>query len=362
MDEDAIAKREEEEQRVIESIIRNRVAQAHGEVPTSPSSEAEDGSFGSSLEQYNRSRTFSNGSSAVSEGSGTNASCHSPIKHNSDWNDKDALLSLAMSPDARLQLEEEMAAQLSHEMHHRMESEAEEARMRHVEEWSRSDSGFRSRERETRIAELTSLLERMSHTNNSSTGDDTGRELGAWLPAFDFGGRGSRSSALENLMRLEAAFLDASGQVEGRRRRFRNREDGVNSLSPRRMARALPRRGMSTTHMETAEMLMRGISEEEQLAMAIEMSINEETSRQQQEHVLTEENAPTQGGQEEGNEPERVSAPETNHASSSDSSSIRSSSESTDSDTDEINESGHDTQSLAAEDDDEEEVVIFDTE
>eukprot|EP01082_Thalassiosira_pseudonana_P011075 g10196.t1 g10196 contig4:1409182-1410257(+) len=83
MDEGDIAKREEEEQRVIEATIRNRAAQMNVEVPASPSGDPTtslntngDGassthsSFGSSLADYNRSRTFSNSESTVSAGSG----------------------------------------------------------------------------------------------------------------------------------------------------------------------------------------------------------------------------------------------------------------------------------------------------
>jgi len=283
MDEDAIAKREEEEQRVIESIIRNRAAQVNGEMPSSPSSESDEQSnFGSSLEQYNRSRTFSNSSTVASEASSDGS--RTPVKQT---NDDNALLSLAMSPDARLQLEEEMAAQLSHETHQRMESEAEEERMRHVEEWSRSDSGVRSRMREARIAELTNLLERMTSDTR-----ERGQDLAGIFSALESGRGGNRGAALENLMRLEAAFLNATGEERtqqsfqrGLSERFGSteRQNGFSLSSPRRIVRAMPRRGVSTTHMETAEMLMRGISEEEQLAMAISMSMAEESNRQQQQ-------------------------------------------------------------------------------
>lgn len=61
--------------------------------------------------------------------------------------------------------------------------------------------------------------------------------------------------------------------------------------SPRRVARGLPSRGVSTTHLETAELLMRGISEDEQLAMAIAMSLRDAqpaaSAEQQQEGTAT---------------------------------------------------------------------------
>ena len=307
MDEDAIAKREEEEQRVIESIIRNRAAQVNGEAPGVPISqssslmnEASDGehSFGSSLDNYNRLRTFSNSSLAVSENSSDPGT---PKRQPA--NDSDALLSLAMSPNARAELEQEMAAQLSHETHQRMESEAEEARTRHAEEWARTDSGIRSRMRDARIVELTQLLERMSNRREEDGGEQNGggrggESLGDLLRALETYGsdrRGfQRGAALENLMRLEAALLFGAG--DGGRRSLNRRtsserfgsDDEQNSFSggsnfSRRIVRALPRRGVSTTHMDTAEMLMRGISEEDQLAMAIAMSMQDANNQQQQQ-------------------------------------------------------------------------------
>jgi hypothetical protein len=279
-----------------------------------------------------------------------------------------------MSPDARYQLEQEMAAQLSHETHQRMEMEAEEARVRHAEEWSRTDSGMRSRMREARIAELTALLERMSQNNNTESGE----ELGGLFSALDYGGRGggnNRGSAFENIMRLEAAYLNATGESgEGRRRpTFRrgssqrmgsndntNEDNRYNSFSigsHRRMVRGMPRRGVSTTHLETAEMLMRGISEEEQLAMAIAMSMQENTRQQQQgqqeQQQHQNEQQQSDGQVAESSQGAQV-APwlETHEEAQSDRSG---SSSDSDSDADEVNNMQDSTHSLA---DGEEEVVF----
>jgi hypothetical protein len=184
-----------------------------------------------------------------------------------------------------------------------MESEAEEARTRHAEEWARTDSGIRSRMRDARIVELTQLLERMSNRREEDGGEQNGggrggESLGDLLRALETYGsdrRGfQRGAALENLMRLEAALLFGAG--DGGRRSLNRRtsserfgsDDEQNSFSggsnfSRRIVRALPRRGVSTTHMDTAEMLMRGISEEDQLAMAIAMSMQDANNQQQQQ-------------------------------------------------------------------------------
>jgi hypothetical protein len=148
-----------------------------------------------------------------------------------------------------------MAAQLSHEMHQRMESEA---RLRHLDEWSRTNSEMSSQKREeARIAELTTLLLEQMSRNKEVRG-----ELFSAL-ALECGGGNDSREALENLMRLEVG--SGISECQGRHRlrgAGSERFDG----SPRRIVH-MPRRGVSTTHMETAELLMRGGSKEEQLAM-----------------------------------------------------------------------------------------------
>ena len=150
MDESDVARREEEEQRVIEATIRSRISQLHGDSPLEEDEEggetASEGgsSFGSQLESFNRSRTLSMssnhsaGASGHSGCAGAPPSPRTPIRHaQSEDSDSSALISsLAMSPDERRALETEMRAQLSHETHRRVESEAEEVR------WSSLDFYF----------------------------------------------------------------------------------------------------------------------------------------------------------------------------------------------------------------------------
>ena len=331
MDEGDVARREEEEQLVIEATIRQRASQLTGESPgpASPSGgggaddTASEGSFGSSLANYNRSRTFSNNSN-VSDNQGADGAPRTPIRHtDSADSDSSALLSLAMSPDDRRALESEMRAQLSHETHRRVESEAEEARMRHAEEWYGSQAGARARMREARLAELTGMLERMStRSGGGSNIDNRNREAGSSLMAgggervglAGAGGPslsrllramenssagGGRGASLEDLMRLEAAFFLGMGGEGARSRRSRRARDDDSdddeggaeglrmdpfglgprpvrsSASSRRSAARRSGRSVSSTHLDTAELLMRGVSEEEQLAMAIAMSMQD---------------------------------------------------------------------------------------
>jgi len=316
MDEDDILKRDEEEQKVIEAAIRNRAAQKNGESSglSNTSNIATDGggaSFGSSLENYNRSRTFSNASS--SNVSANASEPGTPITHTDDSN---ALLSVAMTPEDRRALEDEMRAQLSHETHQRMRSEEEEASLRRAQEWHGSEAGTRSRMRDNRLSELSDLLARMSSRGGEGDEDGEGgavgrgREaatLGSLIRAMERTGRGGPT--MEDLMRLEAAFLlgmdgdmrRQRSQNSASRASARSDSDGLAAgfgFSDPRVARSSssllgrpggpPRRvqvrgagrGISTTHLDTAELYMRGVSEEEQLAMAIAMSMQDQQQTQ----------------------------------------------------------------------------------
>mmetsp|Transcript_6458 Transcript_6458/g.10853 ORF Transcript_6458/g.10853 Transcript_6458/m.10853 type:complete len:556 (+) Transcript_6458:31-1698(+) len=333
MDEDDILKRDEEEQRVIEAAIRNRAAQKNGEssgLSDTSNDEPEGGatSFGSSLENYNRSRTFSNASSS-------NVSANSS-EPGTPTNDSNALLSVAMTPEDRRALEDEMRAQLSHETHRRMRSEEEEASMRRAQEWYGSEAGTRARMRDNRLAELSELLERMSGRGGGSDDEDEeggaigrGREaatLGSLIRAMERSGRGP------DLMRLEAAFLLG---MDGDIRRQRNQNSssrnstrsGNDGLAagfgfsdqgrpggpPRRVQVRGAGRGISTTHLDTAELYMRGVSEEEQLAMAIAMSMQD----QQQSQHEGEQEASTNNSATETDEDAQRSENQSSHTEES---------------------------------------------
>jgi len=283
MDDQAIAEREKEEQRVIEATIKNRSGHtAEGSCSISGSSGST--SFGSELENYNRSRarTFSR-ESAVSESSG-DSGVRDP--------ESALIMSVAMSPDERRSIEQEMRSQLSHETHVRMENEAEEARVRRAQEWFGSSAGARSRVRETRLAELTGLLERMS-----------AREEAALAPPAveSRGGVGLSGLLREDLARLEQHMMGLhsrrselqASSVGGSRRSTRNTSnvdtDAGGVADPRlgplgaRISRRFVPREVSSTHLDTAELLIQGVSEEEQLALAIAMSMQDHQENQNRE-------------------------------------------------------------------------------
>ena len=425
MEEIDVTKREEEEQRVIEATIMGRINNLNGEHPGTRSESGGEGqqqsehstvseggsSFGSSLENYNRNRTFSNSSSSgMSTGSG--GECPQTPTRTRIESEESVLQSLAMSPDDRRALENEMRAQLTHETHRRMESEAEEARDRHTQEWYGSAAGMRSRVREARLAELTGLLERMgARSANSNDVDGEGGESSLMARGDGLGGRagrvgsggaslsrllrameaasgsgsgGSRNSTLEDLMRLEAAFMvgmdgdarRASRRSLGRSSNRSSNEDteGSSSNRPARRGLANNRGGVSSTHLDTAELLMRGVSEEEQLAMAIAMSM-QDAQEQQAQSTEEEEGGDVEDQQGEASA-DAVHLLEENSSSSSESSSSDSDSSSSEegertkeTNTNNVNEGSNIDNDNDAEvdndavslDDDEEEVVFDNT-
>jgi hypothetical protein len=361
MDEGDVAKREEEEQRVIEATIKSRVMELHGECPvpapggaSSPSpsqspSPSPSSSFGSSLENYNRSRALSNASSTNSRDLLGTPTRGVAAASDDDASSARAIQLLAMSPDDRRALESEMRAQLSHETHRRMEIEAEEARMRHTREWYDGGVvGARMRVREARLAELTGLLERMGAVRGGGglglgagggIANESGSDGDSAVMARDgeerWGGReggggaaslsrliramenssnlgGGRNGNLEELMRLEAALFlgidDESPRLNyraagGQSYVGNNDSDDFNNVeamgvgpfglgsrppssirAPNRIVRnrfGSNRLAGTSAHLDTVELLMRGVSEEEQLAMAIAMSMQDAQQQQQ---------------------------------------------------------------------------------
>jgi len=511
MDECDVAKREVDEQRVIEATIKSRQSRLHGEEgpvsddcsPGAGGGEhgdsgetASQGSFGSSLENYNRARTLSASSNnSGSDAGAVNTSGNNPLGTPIRPGESDVgseIMSLAMSPADRRALESEMRAQLSHETHRRMETEAEEARMRHTQEWYGSQVGSRSHMREARLAELTGLLERMSArgggasarggggagaNNDDGEGENplmamgadtrglgsrppTGNGLSRLLQAIETssstrGGAGARS--IEDLMRVtaispeemvhndmrrmeaadlmsrlsRASFIDAydgnetaaataravahrqerniamSGLLGRNNIMSRNyvasdqraSDDATDGLGGRGLGRApsnpfrigsagasgsaghrrvvrrlADNRGVSSTHMDTAELLMRGVSEEEQLAMAIAMSMQNAQETQQEEVVSGGEQQSTameasaaDGGADAGGLEEESGGEDDDYYSSSGSSSLDSSVENLDQETrtraegaNNTSNADHDDDDTVSVNDDEEEVVFTD--
>lgn len=387
-----VQKREEEEQKVIEATIHARAKGTDIEgsprtsltsstpISTPPPSSPGPGGFGSSLERQTSNRLRTRSSSADSD----TLSQYSSHSNTSD------LSSLAMTPEERRSLEQEMKAQHSHPLARRMQEEAEERRSQNEREFHRTNTN-RIRQRQAageallrsrglmggrrgqfgRMASDSRLLPGAGLegvAGGSSGSRPSGRNWNQIVEAFEMSGRGGEVQSLDDLVVIEAAIL-LSMEEEAARRRAAATEAGddgeataaegggfdaaqharagfplLNSLLSRRsgeannadenndsamlssspssparrpdppetsdpvsrlsvmnsaraetdraaIAAAAARartgrrsrflrsgRAASTTQIETAGMLMQGISEEEQVAMAIALSLREESA------------------------------------------------------------------------------------
>lgn len=340
LDEKAIVERDQEEQRVIEAEIRSRARVAtdgsvepSGTAETSSSSAATtpEKSFGSSLEQHTRFLRARSGSVA-SEGSGCPSS----------FTDVGDIAALAMTPEERSMLEEEMRRQHSHPLAQRLQAEEDERRLQNDLNYYQAQS-LRLHELRARRATLARTLagsEPPSPPSSSSSaagrsGPAPGRSSRDWnriVEAFESSGGNRQVQSLDDLVVLEAAIL-LSMEEEARQRdqsasnasaeqaqpfdaahhasqgfplarsrvmagvaaarsetasRSSRQDDFTNQVqslmrtlqaSPRsdrrdRQRSRLHRLGNDTS-LSTASMLLRGITEEEQLAMAIAASLSE---------------------------------------------------------------------------------------
>jgi hypothetical protein len=267
LDERAILERDQEEQKVIEAEIRSRTQQqqclggsgaggddevatgtsspsfAAASTPSSTGSGSKDSSpdksFGSSLEEHTRLMRARSGSVA-SEGSSNNA--HSGGGGSGsllgDFNLED-IAALAVAPEERKRLEEEVRAQHSHPLARRLQAEEAERRLQ-------NDLNFYQVQSQ-RLHELRSRRELLSRTlagagfdagsgrgggtsgsaagaasseevaSASESAPRPGRDWNRIVEAFESGGANRQVQSLDDLVVLEAAIL-LSMEEEARRR------------------------------------------------------------------------------------------------------------------------------------------------
>ena len=146
---DQIQEREKEEQRVDEARIRVRNVVAEENDASSNTDDNSKGSgdgFGSSLEQDTRVALLRARSESIA--SSTEEIPHTPLS------DDNMIKSLAMTPEERRRLEDEMRAQHSHPVALRLEAEAQERHAQNDRAYSQSQSGSLRDLRAQRAAEL----------------------------------------------------------------------------------------------------------------------------------------------------------------------------------------------------------------
>jgi hypothetical protein len=313
MTAEQLQEQEKEEQQVVEARIRSQSVSETSDGADNSGSEC----FGSSLKQDSRVALMrARSESFTSNNSGENI------------NQKENIMSLAMTPEERQRLEEEMKAQLSHPLTMRLEAEAEERRIQNDRAFSRISNAGSSRElRAQRAAEVFRRRRR------------GGRDWNQIVDAFERGGNGEIHS-LDDLVVLEAAILlsmdeecrqvrpgeesfDAARHARDGfplvRSFFANRRDeGLSSESERgsgsrqRQQVLASGGGSSQSHMgntalDTAAMLMHGISEADQVAMAIAASLQDHNSNNSDnEEENQDDNNESTNNEEDNSDDEEV--------------------------------------------------------
>jgi hypothetical protein len=288
MDSAAVEERELAEQQVIEAKIRSQQTSS---------------GFGSNMEQNTAVKLMRARSESMSS-TGTDV--------------VEDVTTIAMTPEDRHVLEEEIRAQHTHPLARQVEREAEDRRLENERNYYRSQSG-RNAAMRARMARMSSET-RLLGTRN--------RNWNEIVDAFESNGNGQVSS-LDDLVVLEAAILLSMAE-EGRRDggdtgQFdpsQHARQGFplvhslltdpNSSSARALRSSAARRARVHQRAATPQqeygshnlssLLLRGISEAEQIEMAIAMSLQQ---AQQEESTSNDGDA---GEENEGEDTERVEA------------------------------------------------------
>jgi hypothetical protein len=272
MDTAAVQERQLDEQKVIEAKIRARASSSSG-----GDDDSERG-FGSNLEQNTAVRLMRARSESLSS---------------SDVDGDDVASIIAMTPEDRHVLEEEIRAQHTHPLARQVEQEADDRRLQNERNYYRSQSG---RIRELRAAEMRARSARMAARMSSDSTLLAGNRRASrnWneiVEAFEQNGNGSVNT-LDDLVVLEAAILLSMAEEDRRREQdggttgaasndspsfdaseharqgfplARNVASAARHSSSRRSAslRALHQHGAN----EMSSLLLRGISEAEQVSV-----------------------------------------------------------------------------------------------
>jgi hypothetical protein len=343
--ESQIQEREQEEQRVIEARIREQNGPKtvqdndnyhnhHDHNHLQANSSGESTSYGSSLQEDDMVKIMRARSESFASSS-----------ENNEHDETAVLQSLAMTPEERRRLEDQMRAQHSHPVALRIQAEAAERRLQNERAYYRTHSG-NLRANDPRVQRTAELLRSTTAAATGGGGGSSRRIRGArggtgsgsstrdWnqiVQAFERGGNGEVQS-IDDLVVLEAAILlsmeeearhatrttdgdeddndDGADNFDAARhardgfplvRSFlaaRGEEDVVNATNEQvqMMARSFSssrrsrrqhqllqggsghRGSTGDSTLDTASLLMRGISEEDQMALAIAASLQDHTS------------------------------------------------------------------------------------
>lgn len=310
-----IEDRETKEQKIIEATIKARV---EGEEVKGPSAANSGGSgFGACLQNDAARRARSRSLSEDKEIS---------LPRNDD-DDIRLLKQLSLSSVDRQSLEQEMRAQHTHPLALQMEAEAEERRVANELEYHRNNPR-RSRDAALLRARLLSSGGGSSRNRFARMDADEMRQISTgarggrrnWvemMDAFEQGGENSRSmTTLDDMVVMEAALLLSMEEEERNRNRQDEPSNGQPSLPlmhPSLNLRASNLSDSSEAHRRfrgrnrvvslppmgpnSLSSFSRGLTEEEQVAMAIALSMQENQERKEKKEE--EENKTEEEGNRE---------------------------------------------------------------
>mmetsp|Transcript_5198 Transcript_5198/g.9535 ORF Transcript_5198/g.9535 Transcript_5198/m.9535 type:complete len:545 (+) Transcript_5198:71-1705(+) len=282
MDAAAVQERQSNEQQVLEAKMRAR-------------DEDNCTGFGSSMEQNTAVRLMRARSESMSSSTGGETD----------------VASVAMTPEDRHVLEEEIRAQHTHPLARRVEQEAEERRIENERNFYRSSRGLR-------IARMAASDSRLLGNRRASNS----RNWNEIVNAFESHGNGEVNS-LDDLVVLEAAIMLSMAEEDRRREGGTTSSDNndetdetnfnaveharqgfplvqsmlTDSNRPSALARrpSASRRARSLRHLQhrdagdLSNILLRGISEAEQIEMAIAMSLQQSQQSEQPDNSNDEQ-------------------------------------------------------------------------
>jgi hypothetical protein len=293
MDAAAVQERQSDEQKVMEAKMRARDENNNCS------------GFGSSMEQNTAVRLMRARSESMSSTGG-----------------ETDVASVAMTPEDRHVLEEEIRAQHTHPLARRVEQEAEERRIENERNFYRSSRGLR-------MARMAAASDSRLLGNRRASNSRNWNEI---VNAFESHGNGEVNS-LDDLVVLEAAIMLSMAEEDRRREggthAGNDSNDETNQTSfdaveharqgfplvqsvltdpnrPSSLARrpSASRRARSLRHFQHRDasdlsniLLLRGISEAEQIEMAIAMSLQQSQQQENQQETPGQGDAASESGQ-----------------------------------------------------------------
>jgi len=305
--------------------------------PHTPKPKAKTTGFGSELEKDERFQRMRKRSESFASSDGT----RTPKR------DEEMIQSIAMTPEERQRLEEEMKAQHFHPLVLRLESEAQERRLENDRAYQSTASARNQQTFDTstsrgyhmsrRARERRNWDQLASFFDQGEDMDDMSTLETAILYSrlrdesnSEGGGSSNNNSDREQMDGIPLLRTLLTGQLDGNEGSSRSGRS-LNLRSSRRQRNQLMRsglgsfgmrnRGMGDVALETASMMMRGISEEEQISMAIAASMRDQETAESDEGNDEEESSEVDSSNSGNDSPAEDSSDDSGADSSSSASS-----------------------------------------